>query len=80
MVKLAETMNNLQPLMNKQNQYIKNFLQTQATSGNSSPESEIRRYVNRVFDISVNEINSLLLEGEKYFTIDVRNSWKKMAN
>lgn len=39
MVKLAETMSNLKPLMSKQTEYIKNFLQSQATSGTSSQES-----------------------------------------
>jgi len=39
MVKITRTLNNVQPLMNKQTQYIKNFLQGNEANDPSSKES-----------------------------------------
>ena len=60
MVKITRTLNNIKPLMSKQSEYIKNFLQSNETNDQSSKESETRRYVSRICDIILNEVNEIV--------------------
>lgn len=80
MVKITRSLNNVQPLMNKQTQYIKNFLQSGETNDATSKESESRRYVARICDITIGEMTELLGAAEQYFTLEVRTSWLKLRN
>jgi hypothetical protein len=80
MVKVSRALNNIKPLMLRQTEYIKNFLQAGTASDNSSKESETRRYVSRICDISLNEMTELLNAGEHYFSLDIRTSWTKLRN
>lgn len=40
----------------------------------------MRRYVNRICEIALKDINDMLDVGENYFTIDFKNSWTKIRN
>lgn len=55
--------------MSKQSEYIKNFLQGSENNDQGSKESENRRYISRICDIILNEVNELLAVGEGYFTL-----------
>ena len=54
MVHVSHALNNIKPLMTKQTEYIKNFLQSNSGNDLNSKESETRRYVSRICDISLN--------------------------
>jgi hypothetical protein len=69
MVKITRALNNVQPLMNKQTQYIKNFLQGNEASDPTSKESESRRYIARICDITIGEMTELLNAAEQFFTL-----------
>lgn len=49
MVSLNQSMNRLNPLLKKQESYIKNFFSQQEHTDTQSKDSETRRYANRIF-------------------------------
>lgn len=46
----------------------------------SSKEAEIRRYVARISDITLNEMGEMFTAGDKYFTLDSKTTWAKIRN
>jgi hypothetical protein len=78
MVKITRTLNNIKPLMAKQSEYIKTFLQGSEATDQTSKESESRRYIARICDIILNEVNEVLSAAEGYFTLEGKSSWAKV--
>ena len=48
MVKLHKTLNNIKPLLQNQETYIKNFFNSQESSSTENKQSENRRNLNRI--------------------------------
>lgn len=57
MVKTFRALNNIKPLLAKQSENIRNFLQPSENNDQSSKESENRRYTNRISEIAFSEFN-----------------------
>lgn len=67
-------------MMTKQGEYIKNFLQGNQASDQSSKQSQNRRYISRISDIVLNDVNEIIVVAEKYFTIEMKTNWTKIRN
>lgn len=69
MVKLGKTFNAIKPLLKMQGDYLKNFLGLQQNEDAASKESETRRYISRICEITLSEITDLIAIGEGYFSL-----------
>lgn len=68
-VKLNKTMDRIQPLLHRQESFIKNFFTQESNVSAENSDSDLRRYVNRISEIAISDIGELLSVGEQYFTI-----------